>query len=134
MPAPNPQEPDGLVEYLIHGTKHSRKRVEVIEGDNHYGPWIDPELLNGFAAVDPPLKTVQYRYNYKSGSLNFRGHINAENGYPATVAFYIDEVYWPSHDKSYLTDIQTDLLGNFNSCRVMISSVDGSIILRWPAT
>ena len=127
MPAPNPQEPQGLIEYLVHGTKQSDHRATQIENDNHYGPWIDPELLNGYLAVDAPKRTVQYRWNYKAGKPDFRGHVDGRGTISGDVIFYLDASIVLDHDITFITEISISD-ANFSWFKILVSSSDNSVV------
>ena len=135
MAAPNQNNhPPGLVEYLVHGNKSADKRLHAQESSRDVTAWITPTLINSFAAPPAPMTPVAYRFHMKTSSLEFRGHIDASSTQSNGIAFHIVEPFWPSHDLSYITDVQTAISGTFNSCRVRISSVDGAVTLTWPAT
>ena len=133
MPAPNPQHPSGLVEYLVNSAKSSEQRTTHIENDNHYGPWIDPVLVNGYAEVAAPQRTVQYRWNYKAGKLDFRGHLSTDIAVSPSIAFYIDPAINLEHDYSFITDIRTGS-STYQTARVYINSSGGAVTIRWPLT
>jgi len=133
MPAPNPQHPVGLVEYLVSGTKQNEQRTTHIENDNHYGPWIDPVLLGNYVEADDPKRTVQYRWNYKAGKPDFRGYVNAYTATSGDIAFYIYSGFKLEHDISFLTDIQYSPTVTHIAC-VYIYRSDNSVTIRWPIT
>ena len=133
MPLPKHSEPDGLVEYLVKGTKSNDSRATNLEKDNHYGPWIDPVLLNSFSAPVAPQRSVQYRWNYKAGKPDFRGHLNSYGAVTGTIAFYIDDAYPLEHDISFVTDIRTGA-STYQTARVYINSSGGAVTIVWPLT
>jgi hypothetical protein len=129
MPLPKSQKPDGLVEYLVRGTKHNDNRTTDIEKDNHYGPWIDPDLLNDWGPANPPRRTVQYRYNYKAGKLEFRGHVDASNAVSNTTVFTVDDAYIPNITVDTVTHI---LIGQvYTEAHVIVHAVTGNVVIQW---
>ena len=134
MPASDKQPSTDFVPWLAEHTHGNARGVTGLQQDPTVTGWIEPSLINGYASPGAPMTPVAYRLHTKTQALEFRGHIDAANATSGEIAFYIIQPFWHPHDISYLTDIQTDLLGSFNSCRVHISSVDGAVTLTWPAT
>ena len=131
MPAPKPQQPHGLIEYLVSGTKDSDSRATALERDNNYSPWVTATLLNSYAAPAAPMIGARYRWDYKAGALEFGGHIDTSGATTDTVAFVLMQPFRPDHDISFITDIYNG--ATFSIARCFINSVNGEVTLSWPA-
>lgn len=98
-----------------------------------------PELENNWEQPSSPLETFAFRIHY-DGSLEFRGHLNAENATSNTVAVTLpgDDVgernYLPPNDQYWHTTITTDDGTNFTLALVFIDSTTGEVTITWPAS
>mgnify|MGYP001241771587 CR=1 FL=1 len=133
MPMAFNPEPPGTVDWLAGRAQSNAKGVARVEGDRGYSPWITPTLLNGYADPDAPMRTVQYRWDFKADKPDFRGHIDASAATSDTIAFYISTAYSIEYDISFVTDIKIGT-SIYQSARVFINSTDNSITIVWPTT
>jgi len=133
MPAPNDNNPQDPLEYLVHGTKSADKRNTVLENEHGASGWVNPVLINNFAAPPAPYTSVQYRWHFKSGSLEFRGYVDAYSAVTNTAAFVIIQAMRPAHNVSFLVDMETVNASTFSVARWFIDAATGEAILIWPA-
>ena len=120
MPASDKQPPNELVPWLTQGHNQSRKDIDRLIQDPLVTQWIEPELLNGWAAPASPMAAVQYRYHMKTNALEFRGHLSG--GVSGTIAFNIIPPFRPLYD---MDSINT--LANGEPVNYRVSSETGDV-------
>lgn len=104
-------------------------------------PEYTPFLENDWLQVEPPLETFAFRMHY-DGSLEFRGHLDADLAVSGTVAvtlpggFVGDPDYRPRNDQDWHTTIRTAPGSGttaFTLALIVIDSTTGEIEIHWPA-
>lgn len=133
MPSNYPPNSPDFIHWLTQRSKRANEKADYLKNQPHFSPWITPTLLNGFIAPGGSKQSVKYRLHFKGDALEFAGHIDATNAVSNTVAFTLIQLFWPTADISFITDIETGT-ATFSTCRVYISSVNGNVTLTWPAT
>ena len=131
--------------YKIKDTRQKPLASRWIEPVNAGDPIPDeepewtPELENDWLQPDPPLETFAFRLHY-DGSLEFRGHLDAQNATSGTVAVTLpgeeigDRNYLPPNDQYWHTTITDDGGTSFTLAQVFINSTTGEVEIVWPAT
>jgi hypothetical protein len=117
---------------MIGSTNEHEKDISYLLNESHVSEWIAPEILNSYEAPPAPMGGVRYRYNFKSNSVEFAGHLKVTSAVSGTVAFVIVQPFWPTYDISFLTDV-TAGVGVFAIARIYISSINGDVTVTWPA-
>lgn len=99
----------------------------------------EPALQNNFAQPSPPLEKFAFRL-HSDGSLEFKGHLNAENASSGDVAVTLPganagEVdFRPANDQYFITAITEDDGSSFTTALVFIDATTGEVTITWPAT
>lgn len=99
----------------------------------------EPPLENSWEQPSAPLESFSFRL-HTDGSLEFKGHLNAENASSGTVAVTLPganagEVdFRPANDQYFVTVITTDDGTSFTTALVFIDSTTGEITITWPAS
>jgi len=131
MPTPDNQPSNDFIPWLTETSRNASKGVQSLDNDPTVTGWIEPTLLNSYAAPSAPMTRVRYRLHRKHNSLEFAGHIDASAATTNTVAFVLIQPFWPEYDISFLTDIYNGV--TFSTARCFINSVNGNVTLSWPA-
>lgn len=94
--------------------------------------WLQPTNVSG-------LEKFAFRL-HADGSLEFKGHLNAENASSGTVAFTLPGMntgevnFLPEKDQYWHTTITTDDGATFFLAMVFIDSTTGEVTITWPAS
>lgn len=94
--------------------------------------WEQPSDLSG-------LEKFAFRL-HSDGSLEFKGHLNAENASSGTVAVTLPganagEVdFRPANDQYFVTVITEDDGSSFTTAMVFIEASTGEVTITWPAS
>ena len=131
MPDPNKKLSTDFLPWLAESANENMRGVGKLRSDMGVTGFIEPTLLNGYAAPGGSMSSVQYRLWTKTNSLEFGGHIDASGATSGTVAFILIRPFWPPYDISFLTDIYDGV--NFSIARCFINSTNGEVSLQWPA-
>lgn len=133
--------------YKIKDTRQKPLASQWIEPVNEGDPVPDiepiwtPELENGWEQPTGTLERFAFRLHY-DGSLEFRGHLDAQGAASGTVAVTLpgelvgDRNYLPPRDQDWHTTIRTAPGSGtvaFTLALVVIDATTGTVTLYWPA-
>jgi len=130
MTIPPKQPPNAIMPWMIGSTNEHEKDISYLLNESHVSEWISPEILNSYEAPPAPMGGVRYRYNFKSNSVEFAGHLKVTNATTGTAAFVIVQPFWPSYDISFITDVSAG--STFYIARIYIIAATGEVIVFWP--
>lgn len=93
--------------------------------------WVEPDLLNSFVAASGRYGAVKYRHG-AHWELEFDGFLDVSAATSGTVAFILEEDYWPEKDIDLLTSVRNS--STFSAAMLTVDMDNGEVTVTWPIT